>query len=60
MPTYDVRVVVEYQFEVEADSGTAAEAEGWKYEDYLRYGEVYSIDVDEIEEEEEEEEEQNG
>jgi hypothetical protein len=54
MPKYDVRVVVEYMYEVEADSEEAAEAEGWNYEDYAHHGQVDSIDVDEIPEEDEE------
>lgn len=56
MPTYDVKVVVEYQYEVEADSEDDAEKQGWEYEDYLHSGEVYSIDVDEIPEEDDEDE----
>jgi hypothetical protein len=47
MPTYDVKVIVEYNYEVEADSAKEAEEQGWMYEDYAYSGEVYSIDVDE-------------
>lgn len=47
MPTYDVKVIVEYNYEVEADSPKEAEEQGWMYEDYSYSGEVYSIDVDE-------------
>ena len=47
MPTYDVKVIVEYNYEVEADSLKEAEEQGWMYEDYSYSGEVYSIDVDE-------------
>jgi len=54
MATYYVTVRVDFSYEVEADSEELAEAEGWKYEDHLYSGEVYSIDVEEKEEEEEE------
>lgn len=53
MPTYDVKVIVEYNYEVEANSEKEAEEQGWMYEDYAYSGEVYSIDVDEQIEEEE-------
>jgi hypothetical protein len=54
MATYYVTVRVDFSYEVEADSEELAEAEGWKYEEHLYSGEVYSIDVEEKEEEEEE------
>ena len=47
MPMYDLKVTVEYNYEVEADSAKEAEEQGWMYEDYAYSGEVYSIDVDE-------------
>jgi hypothetical protein len=47
MPMYDVKVIVEYFMEIEADNEEAAEQEGWNYEDYAYSAEVYSIDVDE-------------
>jgi len=47
MPTYDVKVIVEYNYEVEANSEKEAEEQGWMYEDYAYSGEVYSIAVDE-------------
>jgi hypothetical protein len=47
MPTYDVKVIVEYNYEVEANSDKEAEEQGWMYEDYAYSGEVYSIDIDE-------------
>jgi hypothetical protein len=56
MPTYDVKVIVEYNYEVEADSDKQAEEQGWMYEDYAYSGEVYSIDIDEQIPEPEEEE----
>jgi hypothetical protein len=54
MPMYDVKVVVEYMYEVEAENEKQAEEQGWMYEDYAYAGEVYSIDVDEKPEEDEE------
>jgi hypothetical protein len=56
MPTFDVKVIVEYNYEVEADNAEEAESMGWEYEDYSYTAEVYSIDVDEQPEEAEEEE----
>jgi hypothetical protein len=56
MPTYDIKVLVEYNYEVEADSDKEAEEQGWMYEDYAYSGEVYSIDIDEKIPEPEEEE----
>ncbi len=53
MPMYDIKVVVEYMYEVEAEDEAAAEELGWHYEDYAYSGEVYSIDVDEQPEPEE-------
>ena len=47
MATYDLKVIVEYNYEVEADSAKEAEEQGWMYEDYAYSGEVYSIDIDE-------------
>lgn len=47
MPTYDVTVIVEYNYEVEADNEIEAEEQGWHYEDYAYSGEVYSIEVEE-------------
>jgi hypothetical protein len=56
MPIYDVKVLVEYNYEVEANSDKEAEEQGWMYEDYAYSGEVYSIDIDEQIPEPEEEE----
>jgi hypothetical protein len=56
MPRYDLKVVVEYFYEVEAENESEANDLGWHYEDYAFSGEVYSIQVTEIEEEEIEEE----
>ena len=54
MPTYDVKVIVEYNYEVEAETEEEAEQMGWEYEDYSYAGEVYSIEVYEQEEAKEE------
>jgi hypothetical protein len=55
MPMYDLKVIVEYNYEVEAENAEEAEAMGWEYDDY-GFPEVYSIEVDEQYEEEEEDE----
>lgn len=52
MPMYDVKVVVTYEYEVEADNEEQAEEQGWNYEDHYYAGEVYSINVYEQEEDE--------
>jgi hypothetical protein len=57
MATYDVKVIVEYNYEVEADSPEEAEEQGWHYEDYAHFAEVYSIEIDNQYEDEEDEEE---
>lgn len=48
MPSYDVEVTVNFMYEVEADSREEAEQEGWNWEEYPQFAEVYSIDVTEI------------
>jgi hypothetical protein len=53
LPKFDLKVTVDYYYEVEAENEAAAEELGWHYEDYAFSGEVYSIKVDEQEEEEE-------
>ena len=45
MPMYDLKVVVEYFYEVEAETEEQAEELGWHYEDHAYSGEVYSIEV---------------
>jgi hypothetical protein len=57
MATFDVKVIVEYYYEVEADSPEEAEEQGWHYEDYSHFAEVYSIDVTQTSEDEEDEDE---
>jgi hypothetical protein len=55
MATYDVKVIVEYNYEVEADSPEEAEEQGWQYEDYAHFADVYSIDVTQTSDDEEDE-----
>ena len=52
MALYDVKVLVEFNYEVEADSEEEAEKQGWIYEDHLYSAEVYSIKVSEQDEDE--------
>lgn len=52
MATYNVNVMVEFNYEIEADSEEAAEQQGWKWEDYPMFAEVYDITVDELDGEE--------
>jgi CRISPR/Cas system-associated exonuclease Cas4 (RecB family) len=47
MPKYDVEVTVNFMYEVEADSIIEAEMQGWNWEDYPMFSEVYNISVDE-------------
>ena len=54
MATFDLKVIVEYFYEVEAENEAEAEAQGWHYEDYSHFAEVYSIDVTQTSEDEEE------
>jgi hypothetical protein len=55
MPQYEVKVIVEYNYDVEAETAEEAEALGWEYEDYAFSADVYSIDVTEVAEEVEDE-----
>lgn len=54
MATYNVKVMVEFNYEVEADTEEMAEAEGWKWENYTHFSSVDSIEVDELQDPEEE------
>ena len=38
MPMYDVKVIVEYNYEVEAENEAEAEEQGWHFEDYAYSG----------------------
>lgn len=60
MPQFNVKVIVEYNYEVEAENEEEAETMGWEYEDYSYSGEVYSIDVEEMAEEVYEDEEETN
>lgn len=53
MGTYYIKVRVDFEYEVEADSEEAAREQGWMWEDYCHYSDVYSIDVEELEDEDE-------
>ena len=57
MKRYDVKVVVEYNYEVEAEDEAEALDQGWQYEDYAHFADVYSIDAIEQESDEEEDSE---
>jgi hypothetical protein len=52
MATYEVKVKVDFSYEVEADSPEQAEEQGWLWEDYTHFSDVFSIDVVEIESDE--------
>lgn len=56
MATWNVKVVVEYEYEVEADTYEDAEKQGWEYEEYYYTGTVDSIEVEEQDEPDEEDE----
>jgi hypothetical protein len=55
LKNYWVKVVVHYEYEIEAENDEQAEQEGWNYEDYAYNGSVYSIKVEELESEEDDE-----
>lgn len=57
MATFDIKVVVEYFYEVEAENEAEAIEQGWHYEDYRGFADVYSIDVTQTSDDEEEDEE---
>lgn len=58
LTTYNVKVIVEFNYEVEADSKDAAEEMGWLWYENHHSGEVYSIDVDEVIDYDDEDEEE--
>ena len=60
MPRYEVKMMIEFSGELEADSMEDAEQKAWTswgdtMDKEITYDGVYSIEVDEVEEEEEEE-----
>ncbi len=60
MAKFNISMMVEYIFEVEADTHEEAHSLAWEYDyedDRSSYAGVYSIDVDEVEEEDESEDE---
>jgi hypothetical protein len=58
MATYYVKVKVNLEYEVEAENEAEATEQGWKWEDYTMFSEVYSIDVEEMPEYEEDEDDE--
>lgn len=57
MPRYEITTTVIYTFEVEADDLQEAEELGYDYEEYRHFGEIYDIEVAELEERDEDEDE---
>jgi hypothetical protein len=62
MPRYEVKMMIEFSGELEADSAEDAEQKAWTswgdtMDNDITYDGVYSIDVDELDEDEEDEEE---
>ena len=58
MATYDVKVIVEYMYEVDVESEEEAQELGWQYEDYSHFAEVYSIETTLISDDEDENEDE--
>lgn len=56
MPIFDIKVRVDYFYEVEAENEAEAIEQGWHYEDYAHFAEVYSIDTTQTSDDEDEEE----
>lgn len=54
MATFEVKVRVDYFYEVEAENEAEAIEQGWHYEDYAHFADVYSVDVTQTSEDEEE------
>lgn len=55
MPTFEVKVRVDFNYEVEAEDEAAAEELGWHWEDYAHFSDVYSINVTQTSDDEEDE-----
>lgn len=58
MGKYYVKVRVDLEYEVEAENEAEAEEQGWHWEDYTMFSEVYSINVEELAEDYEEDEDE--
>lgn len=63
MPRYEVRMLVDFQGEIEADSAEEAEQKAWTswgeaMDNPITYAGVDSIEVEELEEDEEDEEDE--
>ena len=56
MKTYRINVVVDYDYEVEAESLEEAEKMAWQYQEFPFHASVYSVDIyeenDEVDEDE--------
>jgi len=59
MNLYNVKVIVELEYEVECETEDDAEELGWRWEEYTPYSSVYSIDVEHLQEIPEDEDEDN-
>lgn len=57
--TYEVKVVVEHYFTVEAKDEAEAEELAWKYEEHITDAQVYSIEVEEQDTEQDEDEDED-
>lgn len=57
---YNVKVIVELEYEVECDNEDQAEEQGWNWEEYTAYSSVYSIDVEHLQDLEDLEEDEDN
>lgn len=57
MPQYEIKVVVEYNYDIEAESLEEAKAMGYEFDEHAFSADVLSIDVAEVAEEVEDEDE---
>ena len=56
MPLFQVKVRVDFDYEIEAEDEQEAEQQGWMWENYTAWSDVYSIDVEELDDPDAEEE----
>ncbi len=64
MPRYEVKMLIEFEGEIEADNAEEAEQKAWtswgdSMDNPITYSAVDSIEVDEIEEDEDEDEDED-
>lgn len=57
---YNVKVIVELEYEVECDNEDQAEEQGWNWEEYTAYSSVYSINVEHLQDLEDLEEDEDN